>query len=50
MSTVVASLSGQNVNVNSSVKSLYDAKHIFPDHNFCHKMRSEKLAMRPPLK
>jgi hypothetical protein len=40
MGAVVASFSGQNVAVNSSVKSCQDAKHIFPDPSSCHKMCS----------
>jgi hypothetical protein len=50
MSAVVASFSGQNVDMNSSVKSLHDAKHIFPNRSSCHKMCLAKLAARPPLK
>jgi hypothetical protein len=50
MSAVVASFSGQNVAVNSSVKLLHDAKHIFPDLSSCLRMRSVKLAARLPLK
>jgi hypothetical protein len=46
----VALFSGQNIDVNSSLKSLHDVKHIFPDCNSCHKMHSAKLATCPPLK
>jgi hypothetical protein len=50
MSAVVASFSGQNADTNSSVNSLQDAKHIFPDLNSCRKMRLVKLAACLPLK
>jgi hypothetical protein len=50
MSTVVASFSGENVAANSLVKSLHDAKHIFPDLSSCLRMHLAKLGTRPPLK
>jgi hypothetical protein len=40
---------GQNVDTNSSVKSLHDAKHIFPDRNSCRKIHSAKLTAHLPL-
>jgi hypothetical protein len=39
-----------NIAMNSSVKSLYDVKHIFPDLSSCLRMCSVKLAACPPLK
>jgi hypothetical protein len=50
MSTVVASFSGQNINMNPCIKLLQDAKHIFPDLYSCCKMCLVKLTTCPPLK
>jgi hypothetical protein len=50
MSAIVTSFSGQNVAANSSVKSLHEAQHIFPDLSSCLKMHSAKLTACPPLK
>jgi hypothetical protein len=50
MSAVVASFSGKHIDVNSSVKSFHDAKHIFPEHSSCREILSAKLATHAPLK
>jgi hypothetical protein len=50
MSAVVASFSGQNTAMNSSLNLSHDAKHIFPVCISCHITRSVKVSAHLPLK
>jgi hypothetical protein len=50
MSAVVASFSGQNTVVNSSLNLSQDAKHIFPVRISCRITCLAKVATCPPLK